>query len=152
MAKKIIILEDNAQRQAAMQRRLQDRFFQFETVFFSAVGPMLHYCEEHLDDAIVIGLDHDLELQPGSNGRCIDPGTGREIADYLATKASVCPVVIHTSNGPAGDGMEMVLRDAHWETYRVVPSGDLEWIQSTWFRTIRRAIVGKTAAEQPLHQ
>ena len=71
----------------------------------------------------------------------LDPGTGREVADYLAAKTPVCPVVIHTTNTPAALGMEMVLKDAHWKTYRVLPFDDLEWIPTDWFRTVRRAIV-----------
>jgi hypothetical protein len=149
MAKKIVILEDNAERRAAMQRCLQDRFYQFDTVFFDAAAPMQDYCESHLDEIIVIGLDHDLELQPGPHGRCVDGGTGRDVADYLARKKPACPVVIHTSNAPAALGMEMLLQDAHWETYRVVPMHDLEWIPAQWFRTIRRAVVGPTAAGRP---
>ena len=145
MALKIVILEDNAERQAAMQRCLQNRFCQFEAVFFPAAAPMQDYCAVNLDETILISLDHDLELQPGPNGRCLDPGTGRDVADYLAGRQPTCPVVIHTSNGPAADGMAMVLQDAHWQTYRVVPADDLEWIPTTWFRVIRRAIVGKTA-------
>ena len=106
---------------------------------------MQGYCEKHLSEAIVLALDHDLELQSRANGRCLDPGTGRQVADYLATKKPACPVVIHTSNGPAGDGMEMVLQDAHWITQRVVPADDLDWIPTTWFRAVRRSIVGSSA-------
>ncbi len=145
MPKKILILEDNPERKAAMQKCLQDRFYQFEVVFFDTAKAMLGYCEKHLSEAILLVLDHDLELLPPVNGKCIDPGTGRQVADYLAGKKPVCPVVIHTSNGPAGDGMEMVLRDARWITHRVVPADDLEWVPTTWFRTVRRAIVGAPA-------
>jgi hypothetical protein len=144
MARKIVILEDNPERQAAMQLCLQDRFYQFDAVFFQTAVTMQEYCARHLDETILIGLDHDLELQPGPNGRSLDPGTGRDVADFLAGKQPVCPVVIHTSNGPAGDGMEMVLHDAHWQTVRVQPFDDLEWIPASWFRAVRRAIVGKT--------
>src|SRR5262249_52296668 len=69
-------------------------------------------------ETFLIGLDHDLELQPGPDGRCIDTGTGREMADYLASKAPACPVILHTTNAAAAVGMEMVLREAHWETHR----------------------------------
>jgi CheY-like chemotaxis protein len=144
MAKKIVILEDNAERRAAMQRCLQDRFYQFDAVFFQAAAPMLEYCTQHLDETILIDLDHDLELQPLPDGRCLDPGTGREVANFLAGKKAVCPVIIHTTNGPAGDAMAMVLQDAHWQTHRVVPTDDLEWIPTNWFRVVRRAIVGNT--------
>ena len=123
-----------------MGQCLQDRFSQFETVFFDTAAAMQDYCEIHLADTILVALDHDLELQPRQNGRCFDPGTGRQVADYLASRKPACSVVIHTSNGPAVDGMEMTLRDAHWVTYRVVPADDLQWIPTTWFRTVRRGL------------
>lgn len=143
---KILILEDNQDRQAAMQRCLQDRFHQYETVFFNDAHEMAGYLESNLGDALIISLDHDLELMDQRNGAVADPGTGRTVADYLATKTPVCPIVIATTNSSAGDGMEFLLRDANWEIHRVYPWGDLEWIPSHWFRTLRNAIVG-TARE-----
>ena len=86
MAKKIVILEDNPERRAAMNRCLQDRFYQFEIVFFEAAAPMRSFLESHLGKTIAIGLDHDLDLQIGEDGRATDAGTGREVADYLAAK------------------------------------------------------------------
>jgi CheY-like chemotaxis protein len=142
MAMKIIILEDNADRQAAMRACLADRFHQFEVHFFDDSGEMNRFLDEHLPDAIVIALDHDLDLKPGPEGRCIDPGTGREVADFLAERSPTCPVIVHTTNSLAAVGMEAVLRNAGWKTRRVVPFGDLEWIESVWFSAIRRAIVG----------
>jgi hypothetical protein len=101
---------------------------------------MIRFLREHLADTLVISLDHDLELKPGPNGHCIDPGTGREVADYLAQEDSVCPVIIHTTNSQAAAGMETVLQDAHWKTRRVVPFDDVRWIETDWFPAIRRAI------------
>jgi hypothetical protein len=87
-------------------------------------------------------LDHDLELKPGPDGRLIDPGTGREVADYLARKEPACPVVIHSTNAAAAQGMATALTEARWQTYCVAPYGDLEWIPGPWFRAVRRAVVG----------
>jgi hypothetical protein len=38
--------------------------------------------------------------------------------------------------------MEMALDEAGWETHRVLPFGDLEWIPKVWFRAVRDTIVG----------
>jgi hypothetical protein len=140
--RKIVILEDNEDRRATMQRCLADRFPQFEARFFEEPAPMIAYLRDHLPDAAVISLDHDLDLKPGPDGRLIDPGTGREVADFLARQTPVCPVVIHTTNSVAAVGMEMTLTESCWKTQRVVPFGDLEWIPTQWFRAVRRAIVG----------
>jgi CheY-like chemotaxis protein len=148
MARKIVILEDNAERRLAMQDCLQDRFYQFEARFFDEPAAMIDYLRTHLPETAVIGLDHDLELKPGPDGKLKDPGTGREVADFLARQPPTCPVVIHTTNSAAATGMEMALREARWETHCVSPYGDLEWIPTQWFRTIRRAVVGPTTGRQ----
>lgn len=142
MAMKIAVLEDNADRQAVMRACLADRFHQYELHFFDASREMIRFLETHLNDTIAIALDHDLELKPGANGKCIDPGTGVDVAEFLATKAPVCTVVIHTTNTDGGAAMERVLRAAHWSTRRVIPFDDMNWIESDWFPVLRRAIVG----------
>jgi CheY-like chemotaxis protein len=142
MAMKIVILEDNSDRQAIMRACLADRFHQYEAHFFDNPTEMIRFLGEHLADTLVISLDHDLDLIPGPDGRCIDPGTGREVADFLAQKEPTCPVILHTTNSVAAVGMEAVLREARWKTRRVVPFDDMAWIETDWFFAIRRAIVG----------
>jgi hypothetical protein len=148
MPKKIVILEDNEDRREAMRRCLQDRFYQFEHVFFDEATPFIQYLRDHLTESIVICLDHDLELKTNGDGTSHDPGTGREIVDYLAKLQPVCPVVIHSSNEAAALGMELALQEAKWTTFRIAPFGDLEWIPTQWFRCVRRAIVGPVRGEE----
>jgi len=143
---KIVILEDNSDRQAAMRACLADRFYTFEPHFFDGAEEMIRFLEANLSETLVISLDHDLDLKPGEDGRCIDPGTGREVADFLATRAPTCPVVIATTNSQAGIAMSKTLRAAGWKTRRVIPFDDMRWIETDWFFAIRRAIVG------PVHQ
>jgi hypothetical protein len=148
MAMKIAILEDNLERREVMQTCLVDRFGMYDARFFDDAGDMIRFLDEHLADTLLISLDHDLELKPGPNGRCVDPGTGREVADFLAGKEPVCPVIIHTSNGDAAVGMQLVLRDAQWKTRRVLPFDDTKWILDDWFPAVRRAIVGPISGQQ----
>jgi CheY-like chemotaxis protein len=142
MACVIVILEDNEDRRAAMRQCLEERFYQFESRFFADAAEAIGYLESNLDQTISISLDHDLELIASATGEMIDPGTGRDIADYLSRKSPVCPVIIATTNSTAALGMERVLQEASWETHRVVPFDDLEWILGQWFRCMRRVIVG----------
>jgi hypothetical protein len=142
MASKIVILEDNQDRQAAIRACLADRFYSFDAHFFEDAGEMIGFLNENLGDTLVISLDHDLELKPGPNGRCIDPGTGRQVADFLAGRKATCPVIIATTNSSAAEGMEHLLRDGGWQTRRVLPFADLSWIETDWFFAIRRALVG----------
>jgi hypothetical protein len=99
-----------------------------------------HLQSSGLDGLRLIVLDHDLELLPAADGQLVDPGTGRDVADYLAAQAPVCPIVIHTTNAPAGVGMQTVLEEAGWTVTRVVPYGSHEWIGQTWLRAVRDAI------------
>src|SRR4051794_26332426 len=105
MPLKIAILEDNEDRQAVMRALLADRFSLYDIQIFDDPGTMIRFLEAHLADTLVISLDHDLDLKPGPYGRCVDPGTGREVAEYLASQQPVCPVIIHTSNAHAALGM-----------------------------------------------
>lgn len=77
----------------------------------------------------------------GERGQSSDSGTGRDIADWLARTEPVWPVVIHSTNTAAAEGMQFVLEDAGWNVRRIAPYGDLEWINDIWLRTIRDAIV-----------
>jgi CheY-like chemotaxis protein len=141
MPMKFVILEDNEDRRAAMRECLEDRFPQYPIRFFATAAETIRFLRLHLDETLVVSLDHDLDLISGAPGRMFDPGTGRDVADYLATQPPVCPVVIQTTNVPAGDGMERVLQEAGWTTTRVTPYGDLEWVAEVWFRLMRNAAV-----------
>lgn len=101
---------------------------------------MVEWLRVNLKDVIFISLDHDLELLPGENGRMVDCGTGREVADFLATQPARCPVVIHSTNYPAAAGMEIVLTDAGWSVDKIAPYGGLEWMNETWFPAVQRRI------------
>src|ERR1043165_2326030 len=146
---KILILEDNLDRQDAMRDCLPDRFYQYETFLFNDAREMRAYLETDLLSALAISLDHDLELKPDPNGILVDTGTGRDVADFLALHSPCCPIIIATTNSTAGDGMEYMLREAHWETHRVYPWGDLEWISTQWLRTLSNVI---GASAKPTHK
>lgn len=63
---RILILEDNADRQVEMSLALRDRFPQSPIEFFSAVAPMrARLGSGGLADVAAIALDHDLEMLPG---------------------------------------------------------------------------------------
>jgi CheY-like chemotaxis protein len=145
MAHKIAILEDNLDRQAVMRRCLADRFYTFDAHFFDEASAMIRFLDLNLQETIAISLDNDLELKPGPDGRMIDPGSGVEVAEHLAKRPAVCPVVIHTTNTNAAESMKSALAAAGWRTWRVVPYDGMNWIESDWLFRMRRAIVGPIA-------
>ncbi len=148
----ILILEDDADRRTAMARVLRDRFPQFRHVFHTSSNGTIEFLSTHFDEVIALCLDHDLELIPTEDGKFVDAGTGRDVADHLASRPPSFPVIIHTTNAPAAEGMLAALGDADWTTHRVVPYGDLEWIDEVWSRCVRDAIVadvGRAATTTP---
>jgi CheY-like chemotaxis protein len=138
----IVILEDNIDRRCEMRAMLNDRFSQYDVRFFQTAGETIAYLREHLHQTLVVVLDHDLDLIPIDGHRPFDPGSGRDVADFLVTQPPVCPILIHTTNSAAAIGMLTVLDEAGWTTHQVVPEGDLEWIRTLWIPAIRNAIVG----------
>jgi len=84
-----LILEDNRDRRVAMIGRLAERFPFLRVVFFDASKKMIDFMEsDELQDVVMISLDHDLEMLPGSQGDWIDPGTGLDVARWLSERRS----------------------------------------------------------------
>ena len=145
----IVILEDNLDRRLVMLECLQDRFSQYDVRFFVTAGELIAHLRTHLDQVLVIALDHDLDLIPIDPRRNIDPGSGRDVADFLATVPPVCPVLIHSTNVPAAFGMKTALEEADWICERVIPGPGEDWIRDDWFPQLRNAIVSSLSAEGP---
>src|SRR5688572_13139436 len=129
----IVILEDNEDRQVLMRECLQSGQSPFSVHFFKTATEAIAWLRSHLRETVFIALDHDLELVEGTDQQFLDSGTGRDVADYLATLTPVCPILIHTTNVFAGIGMETVLKEAGWRTKRIVPYGDMDWVRESWF-------------------
>src|SRR5262249_13148242 len=100
---------------------------------------------DHLSQTACISLDHDLEPEAPCDP---DPGTGRIVADFLASSLRLCPVIIHTTNRVAADGLELVLSDAGCAVERVMPYENCRWIAEAWLPLVRQAIVGAAVPER----
>src|SRR5262249_54281609 len=74
-------------------------------------------------------LDHDLGPNRRRDGEVFDPGTGRDVVDYLLTWEPACPVIVHSSNGPAAAGMRQALKEAGWVHARDVPLNVVGWVE-----------------------
>ena len=94
-----------------------------------------------LPTAELISLDHDLDPEEGVT---TDPGTGWDVAKYLAALPPVCPVIIHTSNGERGEWMMGEFDLGGWRSVRVPPLGD-DWIEHDWRLIVRRLLKKKNS-------
>ena len=110
-----------------------------EAIFFEKSREMIAWLGQHLGEVVFISLDHDLPLRD-ADGRSIDCGTGREVADYLASMPPTCPVIVHSSNDVCAAGMFFALKDAGWPCSRVYPCNDTAWIGAAWAEQVRRYI------------
>jgi hypothetical protein len=140
MANSIVILEDTEARVVAMRRVLNELLPQCEQVVFDNATDFIDWINEHLADAILICLDHDLGPTRMRDGKMFDPGIGRDVADVLATCPVVCSVIVHSSNSVAVPGMLRVLRESGWKSSAVTPSDDLSWIDTIWREEIETYI------------
>lgn len=137
----IVILEDNLDRQRVMRDCLADRFPQYGVRFFVTAGEAIAFLRANLERVLAIALDHDLDLIPVDPRRNIDPGSGRDVADFLANQPPTCPVLIHSTNAPAALAMRTELEECGWKCERVIPGPGEDWIRADWLIEVRNAIV-----------
>ncbi|QDT99548.1 cyclic-phosphate processing receiver domain-containing protein [Gimesia aquarii] len=133
MTSTIVILDDELDRLEAMNAVLSEELSQYKIAMFKNAPDIIAWLQDSISSAALISLDHDLFPQSEAEP---DPGTGRDVADFIATQSPVCHVIIHTTNSIAAPGMEMVLNDAGWTNSRVMPFNDLEWVTTWWIREV----------------
>lgn len=102
---------------------------------------MLAEIESALMGARLISLDHDLYRLKESDP---DPGTGRMVAEFLAQRAAVCPVIVHSTNTDAAWGMHNVLSAGGWQVELVHHLNETGWIDNRWLPVAQRLLLGKS--------
>jgi ADP-ribosylglycohydrolase len=131
--KTILILEDNDERIAAFQKAVATLGDGFGLKVWRDAPSMCAECEDYFPTVALISLDHDLNLMPGAT---VDPGTGLDVAKFLAECRPACPVIIHSTNAERAHSMHNELRFADWTAERVGPIGT-GWIETIWLRKAR---------------
>jgi hypothetical protein len=127
----VAILEDDMGRIAEMQACLAEALPTIQGIFFKNAFEMIGWLEQHLGEVVLISLDHDLPLLD-AEGKSINCGDGRMVADFLTSLPPTCPVIVHSSNDYCAPGMFFTLRDAGWPTVRIVPYEIHTWIRGAW--------------------
>ncbi len=133
----ILILEDNEERIAAFERAVGTLRPERRIRVWRDAPSFMAEAEEYFGAAAVISLDHDLNLAPGATA---DPGTGLDVARFLADYLPVCPVLIHSSNTERAWSMHNELRFAGWKPERIGPWNDTNWIDGTWRRRVEELL------------
>jgi ADP-ribosylglycohydrolase len=136
----ILVLEDNEDRIHGFQKAVAGLGRSFDLRIWRDAPSMMAECASLFPNAAVICLDHDLNPQPGETA---DPGTGLDVARFLADFLPVCPVLIHSSNTDRVYSMHNELRFAGWTVDRVGPLGS-DWIETTWLRRMKELLASPT--------
>lgn len=131
--KTILLLEDNDERIAAFQKTVAALGDGFDLKIWRDAHSMIAECEVFFGTTALISLDHDLNPQPGATQ---DPGTGLDVAKFLAECRPVCAVIIHSTNSDRAYSMHNELRFAEWNAERVGPIGD-DWIEKMWLPRVK---------------
>lgn len=138
MARVIFILEDDPARLVEMYGVLDRELPAYDRHVEDDCARAIAWLAAHQASVDLISLDHDLDsvTRPGED-RSVDHGCGRGVVDYLTTQPPTCPVIVHTSNATAGDGMYFALRRTGWPAFRVYPFDHHGWINEGWAQQIR---------------
>jgi len=136
----VAILEDDDRRQAAMREHLRTHHPECEPMFFDNAPDMLEWLRSNIKSVALVCLDHDLGPNRERAGQIFDPGTGRDVANFLAKCAPQCAVIVHTSNAHAAPGMLSEMESAGWPVRRVIPFGDLDWVESSWAERVAECL------------
>jgi len=124
-----LVLEDNPGRSAAFRNAAQLCRPPQEIRIWRIAGQMIQEAPELLAKAKLVSLDHDLYRQEPHDP---EPGSGREVANFLARRAPSCPVIVHSTNTDAAWGMHNELRSAGWTVELIHHLDEPGWIETRW--------------------
>ena len=133
----ILILEDNEERISDFTKAVQQLGDGYEAKFWRDAHSMCLECEAFFPTAALVSLDHDLNPAPGATA---DPGTGFEVAKFLADFLPVCPVLLHSSNTDRVYSMQNEFRFAGWTADRLELLGT-DWIGTSWLSKAREILL-----------
>ncbi|MDC0835038.1 ADP-ribosylglycohydrolase family protein [Geitlerinema sp. CS-897] len=131
----IAILEDHPDRRSRMAKLLKQTFDEPQVRFLKTASEAIAALERDLDTCAIVSLDGDLSRSQFSEEGDRDPGTGEEVAAYLARVDAQCPVVVHTSDNQMAIAMMQTLSEGGCWCDRVVP--EERWLPHRWLPKLR---------------
>jgi len=128
----VAILDDNKSRRSEMERSLVKAVPKASLELFDSAPDMIAWLARHIEGVDLVSLAHDLGPSRLRDGMLFDPGTGRDVTDFLVEMDRSFPVIVHTANSSAGQRMLTMLEHAEWPCIRVEPADDLGWVSAEW--------------------
>ncbi len=108
---------------------------------------MIFDLPKHIAKATLISLDHDLYRHKDDDP---DPGSGRDVANHLATQDPVCPIIVHSTNADAAWGMYNELTYARWQVELIAHLDEPGWIDDKWLALVLRLTADATQQEHAI--
>ena len=142
----VAILDDDKDRRAEMEHSLKQACPDVSIELFDSAPDMIAWLARHIDVVGVVSLAHDLGPSRLRDGMLFDPGTGRDVTDFLVEMDRSFPVVVHTPHTSAGKRMLALLEQAHWPCFRIEPTNDSSWISSDWVPRISELLSGSSSS------
>ena len=130
--KLIFVLENDPARIEAMKAALALHELESVSMFIDNSPDAVVWLSRNLPRCGLISLDHDLGGEQIRDGQMFDPGTGRDIACYLAERSPVCQVIIHTDNFFIRPRMQNILDSGNWTHTYVSPGNSVAWVCDDW--------------------
>jgi hypothetical protein len=127
------ILEDCDERILGFDKALKTLATEMHLHVWRDAPSMIAKSIEFYENASLFSLDHDLNATPETKG---DPGTGMDVARFLAKLTPICPVIIHSTNFQGAWSMHNELRFGGWQVERVGPIGN-DWIEKLWLPRVK---------------
>jgi hypothetical protein len=128
----VAILDDDTDRRAEMERALLQLIPQVSLQFFDNAPDMIAWLARNIEKVSLASLAHDLGSSRFRDGMLFDPGTGRDVTDFLVEMDRSFPVIVHAENGPAGKRMVAMFEHEEWPCDRISPKNGLAWIGGKW--------------------
>ena len=131
----LLVLDDDRERLRGFEEIVSRLGAEWAVRTWRDAPSMIAELDRHLPDARLISLDHDLYKDSPSEA---DPGTGRQVAERLATRKPPCPAIVHSTNTDAAWGMHNVMRRAGWTVELVHHLNQPDWIEQRWLPVAQR--------------
>ena len=138
--KLILVLESNPVHGATMHAALEPHGLTDVTNFFDNSPDAISWLSRNLMHCGVISLNHDLGPERIRDERMFDPGTGRDVANYLAERTPVCSVILHTDNFFIRPRMQSILDGGGWVHTYVSPRNGDHWVGKDWLPCVLRLL------------
>ena len=105
----------------------------YERKMFVSATELIAWLECNLERVALLSLDRDLDSTVVHDDQC---GNGEDVAAFLTTQSTRCPIIIHSSNAMRAPAMHMELAMAGFDNVYLRPFRDAD----QWAADVKAAL------------